>query len=208
MRRADASAAGIPMALAPTAAEWAKENSMRKTVRSSLLLGFAALALLLVTSGEASAQEKAGPWMANLKLGPSIGVSNAPTQFGLVLEIGYALPVVPGRNFYLTFPFNLGFSGGATMIGVPIAAQYDIPIRQVRGLYIYPRFNIGYAAFVISAFGRSATGNYAFITPEFGIKYVLNGRWNFGFEPFSLPILAGDGTAVFYRLLFYAGANF
>jgi hypothetical protein len=182
---------------------------MRKKVRSSLLLGLATLALLVLTSGEAQAQDKAGPWMANLKIGPSIGAYQAPTQFGLELEIGYALPFVPGRNAYITFPFQFGFSGGVTMIAVPFAFQYDIPIRQVRGLYIYPRFSLGYAALVTSAFGVTATANAAFITPEFGIKYILNGRWNFGFEPFSLPILAGDGGAsIFYRLLFYAGANF
>lgn len=167
--------------------------------------------------------DKAGPLMFNMKLGAAIGIPGdggslfyTADQFLLQLEFGGALDA--GRQAYLTFPltfelggsynyYNLRGPSGYNVVMVPLAFQYDIPIRAVPGLYLYPRGQIGYAAFI----GRNGAGtsHFGFIAPEFGIKYVLKRRWNFGGEPFSLPVFFNrDGALMNYRLTFYAGVNF
>ncbi len=153
---------------------------------------------------------KAGPFMANLKLGPAIGVKDANTQFALELDGGLA--VTPDNAGYIVFALQFHFGAGSTGVIVPAGFQYDFAL-PVPGLFIYPRLLIGYAAFftnvTILAVEYSNTSNFFALIPEFGVKYVLQKRWNFGFEPFSLPIfINGNGTAIFYRLMFYAGANF
>jgi hypothetical protein len=81
----------------------------------------------------------------------------------------------------------------------------------VPGLYIYPRLSVGYAALIFNGLGdvRARTVDTGFVKPELGVKYVLHRRWNFGFEPFGLPIFF-DATGVMmnYQMLFYAGVNF
>ncbi len=169
------------------------------------LIGIAAASWLTLVANDAQAQEKAGPWMLNLKLGPAIGVSNADTEFALVLDANYGIAF--NRNLYIGLPINLQFSGSVFTGGLfPIQVQYDFAIPQVRGLYVYPRFVVGYGLIHVSG-GGGGTSSAAFIEPAAGVKYILNGRWNFGFEPFSMPIFARSGAAVFYRLLFYAGIN-
>lgn len=153
---------------------------------------------------------KSGRFMANLKIGPAIGVKDANTQFALMLDGGYA--VTPDGNGYVVLALQFHFAGGTTGVIVPAGFQYDFAL-PVPGLFIYPRLLLGYAGFFANAtiLGRdfSRTFNFFAIIPEFGVKYVLQKRWNFGFEPFSLPIFVnGDGSAIYYRLFFYAGANF
>lgn len=181
---------------------------MTPTTKRSMLpkVLVALMAAALLHSHPASAlpqgEGKTGPIMLNLKIGPSIGALNVPTQFALVLDAGYA--VDRARNAYVLFPLQFAFSAGLSIIHIPVGFQYDFAL-PVKGLYIYPRFSIGYAAFV-GAGGQTA--NFGVIIPEVGVKYVLKRRWNFAFEPFSLPIyFNGNGAAVAYRLLFSAGVN-
>lgn len=137
----------------------------------------------------------------NMKLGPSIGASNAVTQFALQFEFAYKL--IP--NGYLLVPFQMQFGNGVTSLGFPLGFQYDIAIPGVKGLFLYPRLAIGYGLFVPSG----ADAQHAFLLiPGFGVKYVLKERWQFGFEPFELPVGIGNATGVSYRLNFYAGMRF
>lgn len=171
--------------------------------------------------------EKAGPAMLNLKLGTSIPVyvKDLPPDLGpldalpafFALQIEAALAVDRGRRAYVLFPFqvHVGSRGELTLVKivVPVGFQYDIPIVAVPGLYLYPRLSVGYAYYNGSVGGTSDTRHGAMIVPEFGVKYVLKRRWNFGFEPFGLPIHVFQGTAgssgahVDYRLQGYAGVN-
>lgn len=201
--------------------------------RRSLLLSVVLALATWLYAGAAEAKfynppGKAGPLMFNLKLGAAIGIpgdnNNLGTtldQFLLQLEFGGA--VDSQRQLYLLFPLTFHVGGGCAAVGVfgtcvavagrystilvPLGVQYDIPIRAVPGLYLYPRGQLGYAAFISrDGFG---TNHFGFIAPEFGIKYVLKQRWNFGGEPFSLPIyFNGNGALLNYRLTFYAGVNF
>jgi hypothetical protein len=162
--------------------------------------------------------EKAGRFMFNLKLGPALclgvvaseGSGTCGTHMGaMVFDLGFA--VIP--NLYLVFPFQLQFRNRFVGIFLPFGVQYDIAL-PVKGLFLYPRASLGYAAFVASApvgpFGDlTITTNFGFFMPEFGIKYVINKRWNVGGEPFSLPILFNsDGALFYYRILVYGGVNF
>jgi hypothetical protein len=180
-----------------------------------------------------TSDEKAGRFMGNLKIGPAFlayptyGSGVTLAQAALVLEFGYA--VTPDRNGYLLFPLNFQMSSFASFISIPIGFQYDIRL-PIRGLYLTPRGIIGYTAAIsndsfCNGFGCTATTSVSHLgvfMAEIGVKYVYRGRFNFGFDPFSLPIYFGapgtscsvqgcvtsNAVAVFYRLLFYAGANF
>jgi hypothetical protein len=185
-----------------------------------------ALGLLVVTRSEARAQ-RSGPYEFNFKIGPAIGVSDAPTQFALQLEFGLA--VTGDRNGYLIFPLQLQFSAPVFVAHFPIGFQYEFPIRSVRGLYLYPRGWVGFSVdhesgvcIQFDRFGRCIGGNFGSSSAPgiafglgFGIKYILKGRWNFFFEPFNLPIgvyFFGDpvGTivSVWYGINFGVGINF
>lgn len=185
----------------------------------------------------ATPSDKVGRFMVNLKLGPaflayptfSSGVTLV--QAALITEFGFA--VTPNRNGYLLFPLGFQLSPGASLITVPVGFQYDIPL-PVRGLYLTPRGIVGYTAVISNSTactgpnGTSCTtstfvSHLGVIIPEIGVKYIFKGRFNIGFDPFSLPVYFGgsggcnaNGTVctksaaalVFYRLLFYAGINF
>lgn len=146
---------------------------------------------------------KAGRFMANLKIGPALGAYNAGHQGAIVLEGGMA--VLPDRSLYVLLPLQFQFAQGGGSIIIPVGLQYDIRL-PVKGLYVYPRLSIGYAAVIASGVD---TAHLGMVNPEFGIKYVYKGRWNFGGEPFSLPIFfSGGGASLNYRILLSAGANF
>src|SRR4051812_31631129 len=106
----------------------------RTLALSALLYG-----LSFAAPSAAHAQDKTGPMMFNLKLGPAIGVSNSNTQFGLEFEFGYAI----APNAYLIFPLGLTFGGGATTLAIPVGFQYDIGFPGVKNLFLYPRISIG-----------------------------------------------------------------
>lgn len=185
----------------------------------------------------AAAADKAGRFMANLKLGPaflayptfSSGVTLV--QAALIAELGFA--VTPDRNGYLLFPLAFQLSPGSSLITIPVGFQYDVRL-PVRGLYLTPRGIVGYTAAIASGSFCSSTNpgsctsstfvsHLGVVIPEIGVKYIIKGRFNVGFDPFSLPIYFGgnngcnaNGTVctksaaavVFYRLLFYGGVNF
>jgi hypothetical protein len=96
------------------------------------------LALTMATT-PAHAQQasgtRAGPWMINLKIGPSFGISGNPdlqNQVALVIDAGYA--VTPDRNGYIVFSPQFQLAGDiANVIMIPLGFQYDIPIRPVPG---------------------------------------------------------------------------
>ena len=159
------------------------------------------------------ARAKAGRFMLNLKIGPApcIYPSGCNTHQGaLALDLGYAISA--DRNAYVVLPIQLQFQQNFTGIIVPVGFQYDIPLPP-KGLYLYPRLLFGYAAGVTT--GPSGTPNQVqtahkgFLAPEMGLKYVLNGRFNFGGEFFSLPLFFDkDGSTLFYRIMLSAGVNF
>jgi hypothetical protein len=154
---------------------------------------------------------KSGPLMLNLKIGPAIELKNLPTQVALELDFGVAL--TGDRALYLVLAPQFHLANNISTIMVPLGIQYDIAL-PVPGLYLYPRVSMGYAASIydygcVFNYCATSTVHRGFALPEIGIKYVIRGRGNVGFEPFSLPIFFEQKwVGLQYRLLFYGGVNF
>jgi hypothetical protein len=204
-----------------------------KTARSRYRIPMLGLALLLATfalctfTQDACAQrravyrygrwvEKAGPFMMNFRGGPAFGVANADDSLRFLGAVGVDLGFAVSRDYnaYIVLTPNLQFRDSYFNVSIPIGFQYDI--RIARGLYLYPRATIGYSAMIFTSsfdygpfrYYSSSTVHGGILTPEFGIKYVVNGRLNLGFEPFSLPIFFnGDGYNIWYRFMFHIGFN-
>lgn len=160
--------------------------------------------------------EKAGLFMMNFRGGPAFGVANADNSLrfvgALALDLGFA--VSRDYNAYIVLTPQLQLRDSFFNFSFPIGFQYDI--RIARGLYLYPRASIGYSALVFTSsfdygpfrYYASTTVHGGILIPEFGLKYVVNGRVNLGFEPFSLPVFFnGDGYNIWYRFMFYVGFN-
>ena len=149
--------------------------------------------------------------MANVKVGPSVCLYTCTHQGVLALELGFS--VLPNKNGYLVLPLQFQFGTAGAAVMVPLGFQYDIALPFLPGLYVYPRFSIGYAYLIDTSSPGSPTAHAGFILPEFGVKYVWRGRWNFGGELVSIPIIFGQNNAgsfadIFYRILLSAGVNF
>ncbi len=178
------------------------------------------LGLLLVAPGSARAQSaepqlppvmpKVGPWMFNLKIGPAFGIHPAGGTVGSVdFQLGYA--VTPDRNGYLLFAPRIYFAAHfpGVILNFPLGFEYDV--RLISNLYLTPSLSVGYALFTASGGGGfgTVTGSAGVLTPAVGLKYVAGGRYNFGFEPFAIPVMFGKGGAVaLYQIQFFFGVNF
>ena len=160
--------------------------------------------------------EKAGLFMMNFRGGPAFGVANADNSLRFVgalgVDLGFA--VSHDYNAYIVLTPQLQLRDSFFNLSLPIGFQYDI--RIARGLYLYPRASIGYSALIFTSsfdygpfrYYASTTVHGGILIPEFGLKYVVNGRLNLGFEPFSLPIFFnGDGYNIWYRFMFFIGFN-
>ena len=171
------------------------------------------------SSAWALGEEKAGPFMANLKVGPAIGIDSPPgvTQFAIELEAGIALD--HEKNAYLTFTpqvelgsfcggfggLGCGGRGSVSTIILPLGFQYDIEL-PVKHLFLYPKIDLGLGLFTG---GGSAAASFV-LQPAFGIKYQLLKHFHFGGEPFSLPLFignSGDGFGAQYQIYVYAGVD-
>lgn len=161
-----------------------------------------------------SPADKSGRFMANLKIGPALLLASPTGAVGsIVTEFGWS--VLPNKNLYLIVPLQFTFTAGSGSVIIPVGMQADFaPIPNLPNLYFYGRFSMGYAV-SISSFSSPFVGttttvsHLGFLAPEFGIKYVINQRWNVGGEPLSIPVFFNSaGGSAFYRFLVSAGANF
>ena len=211
---------------------------MQRWVRSLLLCALATLALAApARAATAYGDEKSGPVMLNLKGGASIPLyvqggdrDDLPTSGVLQLELGFALD--RERRAYLVVPLeaHIGVRSSGNDVAsasltfarllVPVGFQYDIPLGR-SGLFLSPRISAGYVAYITrgmaslgsASISAEGTRHGGVIAPELGLKYVVNGRFNIGIEPFSLPIFLlkdDDDLRVLldYRIRGYVGVNF
>ena len=153
--------------------------------------------------------DKAGPFMANVKTGPGIGLGGAEATLGAQVDVGYAVVKGDGRRWsggdlYVVASPEFHF-GTDVVLTLPLGLQYDIP-TPVEGFYIYPRLTGGIA--LVLQPGEEESGPTFNLTPGAGIKYVVNRTMNVGIEPVVVPIMIGDDVgAVQYRIFGYAGVN-
>jgi hypothetical protein len=173
------------------------------------------------TAGESG--QPAGPSgrvMANLKLGPAFCALNCKHQGAAVIELGAA--VLKNRSLYFIIPLQFQFAtadptqptpvGNAAVL-VPLGVQYDLAVSWLPGLYFYPRLSLGYALLLDNSGSGPPTTNAGVLIPELGIKYIYRGRWNFGGELFSMPVIfgrsaAGSFASLSLRILPSVGVNF
>ncbi len=176
----------------------------KKLLKLGLAMAVSSSTLAFAPSAFALGEEKAGPFMGNLKIGPAIRLDDIPTQFALEAEIAGALD--RGNDAYLGFNPQFQFADGITTINLTATFQYDIEL-PVRALYLYPKINAGLA---IHAPGAGEAALAFALQPEFGIKYQLVEHAHIGAEPISIPLYLGNnryfgGVDAQYRLFFYGG---
>lgn len=147
----------------------------------------------------ASAEEKAGPFMANLKIGAAIKADDFSSQFALSPEFGIALD--RDKNFYLGVNPEFQFGDNFTLLNFPVFAQYDIEL-PVEGLYLYPKVSAGLA--------YAVQGDIAFfkLEPMFGVKYQVSKNFHVGGEPIGVAIYLGRIVGVQIHLYASAGLDF
>lgn len=160
--------------------------------------------------------DKSGWFMLNVRGGPSVGLVHAEAPMRLLGSIGVDVGFAVSRDYnaYIILTPNLQANANFVNVSLPIGFQYDI--RLARGLYLYPRMSIGFSSMIFKSsldygpfhyYSSDIIHGGTFI-PEFGIKYIVNGRLNLGLEPFSTPIFFNkNGYSVWYRFMFLIGFN-
>jgi hypothetical protein len=149
-----------------------------------------------------------------MKFGPSLGIVDASgSQFRLEFHFGINLTPQLPHHIYLDFPLGFGFGNGFTDILIVPGVEADIALPVGVPLYIYPMFGLGVGFFFPScpANFQCSTTTALGIRLGAGVKYVLQGRYNFFFEPLNLefyPAGFEGATPGFYNLLFGGGFNF
>jgi hypothetical protein len=180
---------------------------------SSLVWAFPARANFLSPS-----EEKAGPFMFNLKLGPAFPIAIAYSGHSATLNTNplgtaiadFGIAVDSRQRAYILLPIQFIFNGDGAYIMIPVGFQYDFHIWK--NLFLYPRGFVGYTFYA----GNNGSGgtnvqfsNVGVVAAELGLKWIFKKRWNVGFEPFSLPVVFNSNVAIFfYRLNLYGGVNF
>jgi hypothetical protein len=206
-------------------------RAMPNTYGKYLVGLFAVASANAVWVSEAHAQKvgenKAGPLMGNVKIGPAVGLDDdfggrgfgrgryyRNTQFALELEIAYA--VDRGDNAYIGFNPQFQVSDYFSVINLTGTFQYDIQIveNKVKGLYIYPKVNAGvgivpngYGSFRGNGFCSGCdAGVYFDLQLEFGAKFNIYKNFHVLAEPLSFPMYIGEQFGAQYR--FFIGCGF
>jgi hypothetical protein len=206
------------------------KRDLSKTIQTRykryLHAAIAGCALLLVSLGSTVAhahssnydhREKSGRVMLNARGGLAVGIANAGGDLSLLGMVGLDLGVAVSAHYnaYLILTPQVDLRPGLFNVMVPLGFQYDI--RLARGLYLYPRASIGYSALISNVstdfgmfrFSANQVIHGGVAIPELGLKYVVNGRFNIGFEPLSFPVFFTDKDfAVWYRATVFLGFNF
>lgn len=166
----------------------------RGKYRSLAVLAALLFVAFVSLPGTAQADEKAGRWMFNFRVGAAANVGCASfhpcntfsrrAQFVVSPEVAVALDRDYHAYLGIIPMFQVGDS--FTIINVPLTFQYDIEIKKVEGLYVYPKVNAGYGAWL------EADGNYFVIEPAVGIKYQFDKHVHVGGEPLGFMFYVGE----------------
>ncbi len=206
-------------------------DSLWVVKKTKLCVSALAASGLLCLASLAHAQvgeNKAGPLMGNVKIGPAVGLDDdfggrgfrrgrdfyyRGTQFVAELEIAYA--VDSGQNAYIGFNPQFQVSDYFAVINLTGTFQYDIQIveNKVKGLYIYPKVNAGvgivpngYGDFRGKSFCSGCdAGVYFDLQLEVGAKFNIYKNFHVLAEPLSFPLYIGEQFGAQYRFLIGCG---
>jgi len=203
------------------------ERAQRFYIFPKRMFLFAALAVVFhIGGGSAMAAsldydpehvDKSGRIMLNVRGGPAFGIVNTDEDLRLLGGVGLDFGVALSRDYnaYLVLTPQVDLRQGLYNVLVPLGFQYDI--RLVRGLFLYPRVSLGYSLFVSNSsvdigslhLSASELSHGGVAIPELGLKYVVNGRFNIGIEPLSIPVVFNsENYWVWYRVNLFLGGNF
>lgn len=202
-----------------------KTKQMPPRLAYRYLAAVTTLLLLFSSGGVAQAYDpfpdenidKSGRVMLNLRGGPAFGIANVGQDLRYLGMLGIDFGVALSKDFnaYLVLSPQVDLRQDFYNIIVPLGFQYDV--RIARGLFLYPRISLGYSAMISNAslnlgsLRLSATDvtHGGMAIGELGVKYVINGRFNVGLEPLSIPIFfTSDNYAIWYRVTLFLGGNF
>jgi hypothetical protein len=151
---------------------------------------------------------KAGPYMINVKGGPSFNVAGEDLAAVVQADLGYAILRGQGSHFsdgdfYLVLSPEVEV-GEFVSLQLPLGFQYEFAVA--RGLFVYPRSTVGYGVIINPGDGESGD---AFVwTHALGAKYLVSEDFHLGVEPVSVPLHVGAGDPqIEYRALGYGGVN-
>lgn len=155
-------------------------------------------------------QGKAGRVMFNAGIGfafPFLDLSFVGTG-GVVVRPELGIAVNKNRNAYILITPQVQIINQVYQVIVTLGFQYDFPLL-VRGLFLYLRGSAGYDLAITTDSGAPLLHHYGIVIPEFGLKYIVNSKYNFGFDPASIPLTFKTGAVqASYRTMFYGGVNF
>lgn len=175
-------------------------------------------------------ENKAGPFMGNVKIGPAVGldddfggrgVRGGPdplryyrgTQFALELELAYAVDAK--ENAYIGFNPQFHVSDYFAVINLTGTFQYDIQIieNKLKGFYLYPKVNAGVgivpndADFQGRGFCSGCDADVYFdLQLVFGAKFNIWENFHVLAEPLNFPLYIGEQFGAQYR--FFVGCGF
>ncbi|NUP06671.1 MAG: hypothetical protein HOW73_11505 [Polyangiaceae bacterium] len=156
-------------------------------------MAFTLLLLAFPREARAEGKDKAGRWMANIRLGVAANLGDSFDGAGrrfyrraqAVISPEIAVALDRGYHAYLGIIPQFQVGDSFTVINIPLTFQYDIEL-PVKGLFIYPKVNAGYSHWL------EANGNYFVIEPQVGIKYQFHKNVHVGGEPLGFPIYIGE----------------
>lgn len=168
-------------------------------------------------SSDSDNEDKEGRFMLNVRGGVAIGIVNAERDLKTLGMVGidFGVAISPRYNAYIVLTPQVDLRPNIYNVMLPVGFQYDI--RLARGLYLYPRISLGYSAFISTAsldigslhFSENQVTHAGVGIPELGLKYIVNGRFNIGIEPLSIPIVfTRDDYAAWYRANLFLGGTF
>lgn len=164
--------------------------------------------LLLILPPESAG--KAGRLMFNAGVGvafPFLDLSLVGVG-GLSARPELGIAVNKNRNAYFIISPQVQINKEVFQFLFTVGFQYDFPVL-VRGLFLVLRGSAGYELSITKQDDVTLLNHYGIVIPELGLKYIVNSKYNFGFDPVSLPLtFKVAAVQAAYRSMFYAGVNF
>ena len=171
-------------------------------VTSLFILLTASSLSLAKTSATSLFQANAKRNFVSFGIGPTIGLSNAQSQFAMEQEIGW-YPNRPGRGLLLSGVMQESFGNGTFRIDLSPRLAWDFKLSKSLGFYVRPYVQLGYSLL------SSATTKHGF-NLQFGLEPRISyeNRALFFMRIFSIDMFVSSNIHARYALLFGGALTF